>query len=177
MTGIAPVAWRTALADLSDHSVTGLLTVQCATDWLRAEMYGMRDEVDEAVLAAVRSRAELHVDRLVLHSIPVLTELPPAELAALNAAHADWLHNLAAAAALLPAARRPRIHRLIVGGTQRFVGVVDGIALHRLGNWSQPDTAATALDIVRRGSLTTPLTGYDLDLDGPFGDTDPSCYL
>jgi hypothetical protein len=177
VTGIAVVAWREALADLSDHSVTAVLTVQCATDWLQAATYGMRDEVDEAVLAAVRSREGLRVDRVVLHSIPVLAELQPAELAALNAAHADWLYRLAAAGALLPATRRPRVHRLIVGGTQRNLSVVDGIALRRLGKWSHPDTAATALEIVRRGALTTPLSGYDLDLDGPFGDTDPSCYL
>ena len=177
MTGIAPVTWREPLPSLSDRAVTGVLTVQCGVDWLRSAAWGIRDEVDEAVLTSARTRDDLVVDRLVLHSVPVLDDVPPEELAALNAAHADWLYRLDAAGALLSRARRPRVHRLIVGGGQRNLGVVDGITVRRLGAWSHPDAAATALEIIGHGGASTPLTGYDLNLDGPFGDADPSFYL
>jgi hypothetical protein len=177
VTGIEPVTWRESLPSLSDRAVTAVLTVQCAVDWLRSAAWRIRDEVDEAVLTAARTRDDLVIDRLVLHSVPVLDDVPPQELAALNAVHADWLYRLDAAGALVSRARRPRVHRLIVGGGQRNLGVVDGIAVRRLGAWSHPEAAATALEIIGRGGATTPLTGYDLNLDGPFGDADPSCYL
>jgi len=106
----------------------------------------------------------------------VVGDFAPGELAALNAAHADWLYRLAAAGALLPEDRRPRVHRLIVRGSQRSVDLVDGIQLRRHGEWGHPDAAAAAWDVVR-GGATTPLTSYDIDMDGPFGDSDPSVYL
>ena len=86
-------------------------------------------------MTAARTRDDLVIDRLVLHSVPVLDDVPPEELAALNAAHADWLYRLDAAGALLSRARRPHVHRLIVGGGQRNLGVVDGITVRRLGAW------------------------------------------
>jgi hypothetical protein len=176
VTGIAPVTWRESLPSLSDYAVTAVLSVQCGVDWLRSASWRIRDEIDEAVMTAARNRDDLAIDRLVLHSVPVLDDVPAEELAALNAAHADWLYRLDAAGALLSRARRPRVHRLIVAGGQRNFGVVDGITMRRRGAWSQPEAAATALEIVHRGA-TTPLTGYDLNLDGPFGDADPSFYL
>jgi hypothetical protein len=174
VTGPAAPAWREALAGLADDAVTALVTVQCGMDWLRPGAFAVRDEIDEAVMAAARARAGLRIDRIVLHNLPVLDSVPPAELAALNDAHADWMYRLAATGALLAPALRPRVHRLIVRGAERSLGVVDGIALRRDRTWSDPDTAA-ALEVLARG--TTPLTGYDLDLDGPFGDADPSSYL
>lgn len=177
MTGVAAVTWREPLASLSDRAVTAVLTVQCAVDWLRPLSWRLRDEVDQAIMAAARVRDDLVIDRLVLHSVPVLDDVPPGELAALNAAHADWLYRLDAATALLAPARRPRIHRLIISAGQRTAPVPDGIAVRRLGDWSEPDDAAAALEIIGQGRATTPLTGYDLSLDGPFGDADPSCYL
>ena len=131
MTGIAPVTWREPLPSLSDRAVTAVLTVQCGVDWLRSAAWRIRDEVDEAVLTAARTRDDLVIDRLVLHSVPVLDDVPPGELAALNAAHADWLYRLDAAGALVSRARRPRVHRLIVGGGQRNLGVMDGITVCR----------------------------------------------
>ena len=177
MTAITPVTWREPLALLSDCAVTAVLTVQCGVDWLRPAAWRIRDEIDETIMTAARTRDDLVIDRLVLHSVPVLDDVPPGELAALNAARADWLYRLDAAGALLTRARRPRVHRLIVGGGQRNLPVVDGITVRQLGAWSHPDEAATALEIIGRRGATTPLTGYDLNLDGPFGDADPSCYL
>lgn len=177
MTGIAPGTWREPLPSLSDHAVTALLTVQCGVEWLRPAAWSIRDEVDEAVMTAARTRDDLIIDRLVLHSVPVLDDVPPEVLVALNAAHTDWLYRLDAAGALLSRDRRPRVHRLIVGGGQRNLGVVDGITVRRRGAWSHPDTAETALETIGHGGATTPLTGYDLNFDGPFGDADPSFYL
>jgi len=177
VTGTAPVTWRESLASLSDRAVTAVLTVQCGVDWLRPPAWRTRDEVDEAIMASARARDDLVIDRLVLHSVPVLDDVPAEELTAINAAHTDWLYRLDAAGALLPRARRPRVHRLIVAGSQRNLAVVDGITMRQLGAWSHPDDAATALEIIGRSGATTPLTGYDLNLDGPFGDADPSCYL
>ena len=54
---------------------------------------------------------------------------------------------------------------------------VDGIELQVNGTWAHPEAAFAALGIVRRTGATTPLTGYDTDLDGPSGDADPSVYL
>jgi hypothetical protein len=174
VTGAAAAAWREALAGLADHAVTAMVTVQCGMDWLRPGARTLRDEVDEAVMAAARTRPGLRIDRVVLHNLPVTDSVPPAELAVLNDALADWMYRLAATAILLAPERQPRVHRLIAGGAGRSLGVVDGIALRRHGSWSDPDAAA-ALEVLARGA--TPLTGYDLDLDGPFGDADPSSYL
>jgi hypothetical protein len=123
------------------------------------------------------ARRDVRVDRIVLHNLPAIGDLPPGELTELNGAHADWLYRLAVTAAMIPAEARPRVHRLLVAGSQHSVEVVDGIELQVSGAWSHPDEAAAALSIVRRPRTTTPLTDYDIDLDGPFGDADPSVYL
>jgi len=176
MTGLDPVPWRDGLAAISDPAVTGVLTVQCGLGWLRPEVFELRDEIDSAIAGAMLVRVDLAVDRIVLHSLPIVGDLVPGEVAALNAAHADWLYRLAAAGALLPQAGRPRVHRLIVRGSQRSVDLVDGIQLRRRGEWGDPDTATAAWDLTRSGA-TTPLTSYDIDMDGAFGDSDPSVYL
>lgn len=169
--------WREALAPIRDPAVTAVLTVQCDLDWLRPGAAALRDELDEALAAHALSRLDVRIDRIVLHSLPAVTDVPSEELARLNAAHADWLYRLAVTGVLLPVATRPRVHRLIVGGSQRSVELVDGIAVQVNGVWPDPGTASAALGIVRRTSATTPLTGYDIDMDGPFGDADPSVYL
>lgn len=40
-----------------------------------------------------------------------------------------------------------------------------------------PGAAAATLGVLCRSGATTPLTGYDIDMDWPFGDADPSVYL
>jgi hypothetical protein len=168
--------WREALAAMLDPAVTAVLTVQCGLDWLRPEAGPLRDEIDEAITALALSRPLARTDRIVLHNLPSIGDLRPDELAELNRAHADWLHRLALVGAMLPGTARPRVHRLIVAGDQRNVEAVDGIELQVKGIWSHPDPALAALRLVHPGA-TTPLTGYDIDMDGPFGDTDPSVYL
>jgi hypothetical protein len=177
MTAPGSTPWQEALAAMLDPSVTAVLTVQCGLGWLRPEAAPLRDEIDEAITALALSRPLARTDRIVLHNLPSIGGLRPDELAELNRAHADWLYRLALTGAMLPDTARPRVHRLIVAGDQRSVEAVDGIELQVKGIWSHPDAALAALRLVRRTGATTPLTGYDIDLDGPFGDTDPSVYL
>jgi len=177
MTTIDPTPWREALAAIHDRQVTAVLAMQCDLGWLRPAAAVLRDEIDEALAALAMGRRRVRIDRILLHSLPAIGDVPPEELAALNAAHADWLYRLAVVGVLLPEAARPKVHRLIVGGSQRSVGVVDGVELQLNGAWPDPDAAAAALGTLRRTGATTPLTGYDIDMDGPFGDADPSVYL
>ncbi len=177
MTAADPAPWRDALAGLRDPDVSAVLTVQCDLDWLRPGSVALRDEIDDALATLATPRGAARIDRIVLHNLPAIGEVPPDELAELNAAHAEWIYRLAVVGALLPDATHPRVHRLIVGGGQHSVGLVDGIELQVNGSWRHPDAAGAALAIVRRAGATTPLTGYDIDIDGPFGDADPSVYL
>jgi hypothetical protein len=177
VTDTDPGAWRETLAAIRDPGVTAVLTVQCSLDWLRPAAAALRDEIDEAVTAVSLTRRHVRVDRIVLHNLPAIDAVPPGELAELNGAHADWLYRLAVVGAVIPGAARPRVHRLFVAGGQRRVEPVDGIDLQVNSTWTDPGTAAAALAILRRARATTPLTDYDIDMDGPFGDTDPSVYL
>jgi hypothetical protein len=177
MTTIEPAPWRNAVDTLHDPQLTAVLVVQCDLAWLRPAAAVLRDEIDEALAALAVTRQSIRIDRIVLHNLPAISDVPSEELAALNAAHADWLYRLALVGVLLPRITRPRVHRLIVGGSQRSVGVVDGIQLQINGAWPEPDAASAVLGIVRRTGATTPLTGYDINMDGPFGDADPSVYL
>jgi hypothetical protein len=177
VSAIDPESWRQSAAGLSDPAVTAALIVQCGLDWLRPGLGGLRDEIDDAVMTASLAREDLVIDRLVLHSLPLAEDLAPGELAALIAGHDGWLYHLAVAGALLPASRRPRVHRLIVGGSQRNVGVMDGVELHVDRAWPDPGTADAVLAILRHVGATTPLTSYDIEIDGPYGDADPSVYL
>jgi hypothetical protein len=177
MTDIDASSWRQALAGVSDPALTAVLIVQCGLDWLRPVSAALRDETDQAVTTLELTRPDMPIDRIILHNMPAITDLPPGELAELNEAHADWLCRLALTAAMLPVAARPRVHRLIVTGSQHSVGLEDGISLRVNGRWIDPDAAAAGLRVLGQAGLTTPLTGYDIDLNGPFGDADPSVYL
>jgi hypothetical protein len=176
MSHIDPGAWRQAAASLADPSVTAALIVQCGLDWLRPPLYGLRDEIDDAVMNSLLARENLSVERVVLRSLPVAEDLEPGELAALNAAHLGWLSRLAVSGALLPESRRPRVHLLIVAGRQRSVGDMDCAELRINGTWPDPDAAAAVM-AMRDGDATTPLSGYGTEIDGPYGDADPSVYL
>jgi len=169
--------WQDALTAMRNPAITAVLTVQCSLGWLRPETAPLRNEVDEAITALALARPAVRIDRVVLHNLSAIGDTPAAELDELNRAHADWLYRLALTGAVLPDASRPRVHRLMVRGTQRTVETVDGIELQVAGIWVHPDPAEAAVAVVRRAGMTTPLTTYDVDLDGPFGDADPSVYL
>lgn len=175
MTLADPAHWRDALAAMRASQVSAILTVQCDLYWLRPRSATLRDDIDEAI-TELALRRMVRIDRIMLHSLPAVGDLPPGELQELNATHADWLRRLATVAELLPEGARPRVHRVIVGGRQHTVEAVDGIELQINGTWAHPGAASAALDVVRRGA-TTPLTGSDINTDGPFGDADPSVYL
>lgn len=177
MSAIDPGQWRQAAADLADPGVSAALIVQCGLDWLRPAWFGLRDEIDEAVMTSLLARQDLAIDRILLHNLPAADDLAPGELALLNGAHLGWLSHLAVCAALLPESRRPRVHRLIVSGSQRTLSLVDGAELQMKGTWSHPDAAAAALEIAHHAGATTPLTSYDIEINGPYGDADPSVYL
>jgi hypothetical protein len=169
-------AWRTALAALSGASVTAVLAVQCDFEWLLPELLELRNEVDDAIAGLALSRPAVQVDRIILHSVPATGDVPPDELATLNEAHADWVYRLSVVAGFLPAAAQPRVHRLIAGRLPRSVSSVDGIEAQADGRWEHPHAATAILSLLQTGA-TTPLTSYDIEWDGPFGDADPSIYL
>jgi hypothetical protein len=51
--------------------------VQCGLDWLRPAWFGLRDEIDEAVMTSLLARQDLPIDQIVLHNLPVADDLPP----------------------------------------------------------------------------------------------------
>jgi hypothetical protein len=177
MTSIDLAQWRQKLHALQHSNVSAVLIVQCSVDWLRPPADELRDDVDRAVMATVLARDDITVDRLVLHNVPHTDAVPPGELATLNTAHRDWLYRLAATQILLQPHRRLHIHRLIIESGQRSVNLTDMIELRRRRTWRRTRASSAARHALRRPGATTRLTGYDVDLDGPFGDADPSVYL
>ncbi|MER6223578.1 hypothetical protein ABT189_23970 [Streptomyces sp900105755] len=168
-----PAVWRERIAALESDTVTAAVIVQCDLTWLRPGLLGIRNDIDQAVMRAQLRRGDgLTVDRVVLHSLPV-------ESAAAVRAFEEWQLRMSAAALLLCADGRPapRIHRLILGGDQSSAPIPDMVEVLDNGDWTDHQRAGLALDIIHRVGATTPLTGYDMDLDGPFGDADPSVYM
>jgi hypothetical protein len=169
-------AWRKALKALPGQSVTAVLTVQCALDWLLPELTGMRNEIDDGITELALSRPGMEISRIILHSVPATPDVPPSKLATLNEAHADWVYRLSVAGDFITEAARPRVHRLIAGRLPRSVSSVDGIEAQVNQRWEHPHAATAILSLIQAGA-TTPLISYDIERDGPFGDADPSIYL
>ncbi|MGW1159140.1 hypothetical protein ACWD48_13115 [Streptomyces sp. NPDC002519] len=172
-------AWRERLADLGTEEVTAAVVVQCGQDWLLPELTAFRNEVDQALMTAQLRRGDsLAITRVVLHSLP-LEPNTAARPTAIDEAFEEWHHRLSATSVLLcdssPAA--PRVHRLILRGDQVAADVPDMLELRKNGEWTDPHMAGLALRTTEIVGATTPLTGYDLSLDGPFGDADPSVYM
>ncbi|MEU9455277.1 hypothetical protein [Streptomyces sp. NPDC048277] len=165
--------WRERMAALESDAVTAAVVVQCDPMWLRPGLLGLRNEIDLAVMKAQLRRGDrLTVDRVVLHSLPV-------DSAPAVRAFEEWQLRMSAAALLLCADGRaaPRIHRLILGGDRPSAPIPDMVEVLDNGDWTDHRQAGLALDIIHTVGATTPLTGYDMDLDGPFGDADPSIYM
>ena len=65
---------------------------------------------------------------------------------------------------------------MIAGRLPHTVSSVDGIEAQVNQRWEHPHAATAILGLIQTGA-TTPLTSYDIERDGPFGDADPSIYL
>ncbi|WRZ92701.1 hypothetical protein OHB54_28800 [Streptomyces sp. NBC_01007] len=172
-------AWRERLADLEASEVSGAVVVQCDQAWLRPGFTAFRNEVDQALMTAqLRRGHRLTITRVILHNLPLAPDTVHRSTE-VDQAFGEWHHRLSAAIVLLcpgnPAA--PRIHRLILRGDQTRAPIPDMVELLKNGDWTDRYRAELALRTVRATGVTTPLTGYDMDLDGPFGDGDPSIYM
>ncbi|MFG3017111.1 hypothetical protein ACGFZQ_00890 [Streptomyces sp. NPDC048254] len=171
--------WRERIAALQSSEVTATVLVQCGLLWLQPGLVGLRNEIDQAVMnAQLRRGAGLTVDRVILHNLPVVSSAA-ARPASVDRAFDEWHHRLSATSLLLCASERPapRIHRLILNGDQSSAPIPDMVEVLDNGDWTDHQRAGLALDIIHTVGATTPLTGYDMDLDGPFGDADPSIYM
>ncbi|MGW0813772.1 hypothetical protein ACWD00_11050 [Streptomyces viridiviolaceus] len=177
--GIDVAQWRERLAALETDEVTAALVVQCDQSWLRPEFTAFRNEVDQALMTAqLRRTSRLTITRIVLHNLPITPDAA-SRPAAVDQAFEEWHHRLSAASVLF-AFTDPvvhRIHRLILRGDEATAAIPDMVELMRDGDWTDRPRAELALNTVDTTGTTTPLTGYDLNLDGPFGDADPSVYM
>lgn len=152
------------------------MIVQCGLDWLRPDRLPLRNDVDETVLTAqLRRGGGLRVTRLVLHNLPVAVSAD-ADFAAVAAAFDEWQFRLAASCSLVPPPA-PRIHRLIIRGDRPGAPPADRLELLENGRWTDTARAETVLRLIGAPGSTTPLTGYDIDLAGPFSDGDPSVHM
>lgn len=173
------VRWRERLADLAAESVSAAVVVQCDSAWLQPEFRAFRNEVDQALLSARLHRGpSLTMTRIVLHNLPV-GPVTTARPTAIGQAFEEWHDRLSIADVLLspttPATHR--VHRLILRGDESAASVPDMVELLRNGEWTDHQRADLALRTIGGSGATTPLTGYDVNMDGPFGDTDPSVYM
>lgn len=172
------VAWRERLADLASTEVTAAVVVQCDQAWLRPGFTAFRNEVDQALMTAQLRRSQLAVTRLILHNLPLTPDAVDRPID-IDQAFNEWHHRLSATSVLLGSTNPSacRIHRLILRGDQPGAPIPDMVELLKNGNWTDRDQAALALQTVGAMGATTLLTGYDMSLDGPFGDADPSIYM
>lgn len=178
-SAIDVTTWRERLADLEASEVSAAVIVQCDQAWLRPDLTAFRNEVDQALMTAQLRRGDrLTITRIILHNLP----LAPATVhrsTAVDRAFGEWHHRLSAAGVLLcPGSQpAPRVHRLILRGDQTRAPIPDMVELLKNGDWTDQHRAELVLRTVETTGATTPLTGYDMDLDGPFGDADPSIYM
>ncbi|WP_371538093.1 hypothetical protein OG210_20375 [Streptomyces sp. NBC_00466] len=168
--------WQDRASRLLSSGVEAAIVVQCELDWLRPERLGLRNEIDEAVLTAqLRRGSSLRITRVILHNLPASTRAM-ADADAVAAAFDEWNYRLAATSALL-SAPTSQVHRLIIPGDQTSVPVPDMVDLLEDSQWCDPQNADLTLRTVGATGATTPLTSYDVDLQGPFSDGDPSIHM
>ncbi|TDU04177.1 hypothetical protein EDD99_2632 [Streptomyces sp. 846.5] len=177
MTTVDAAHWQRALNRLNTPNARRLLVVQCSLDWLTPALHDLRERTDQALVDACTRNRRLRVDRLVLHNLPVGGPVAAGALADLTAAHRAWMYRLTVTKLLLPDPERLHVHRLIVPGSDARADVQDLLDLEHDGIWGHPAQVQPVLRLLAAGRRTTPLTGYDVDLDGPFGDADPSVYF
>lgn len=168
--------WQRRITRLLETSVQAAVVVQCGFDWLRPARLPLRNDIDEALLTAqLRRGSTLRVTRLLLHNLPVAVSEEP-DFAAVTAAFDEWQFRLAAAGSLI-SSPAPRIHRLIIHGDRPATPPTDRLELLENGRWTDAARAETVLRLIGTTGSTTPLTGYDIDLAGPFSDGDPSVHM
>ncbi|WP_030568846.1 hypothetical protein [Streptomyces aureocirculatus] len=168
--------WVTAVSRISDPGVRAALVVQCGLGWVRPHRLDLRNAVDEALInAQSREGAPPQITRVLLHNLPAAVGDGP-EGEAMVRSFAEWNHRLAASAALL-SVPPPRVERLIIEGSEAGASLPDMVDVLVDGRWSDAPRTEAVLRIVSSPGITTPLTSYDVDLDGPFSDADPSIHM
>ncbi|MEV8566727.1 hypothetical protein AB0436_14330 [Streptomyces sp. NPDC051322] len=168
--------WPRRIARLFRPSVEHAVIVQCGLDWLRPQRSDLRNDIDQALLAAqLRRGSSLRLTRVVLHNLPASASTA-ADSDAVTRAFDEWNYRLAATMALF-SGPAPRIHRLIIPGNQAVAPVPDMVDLLENGQWSDPQNTELTLSTLDTAGTTTPLTSYDVDLQGPFSDGDPSIHM
>ncbi|MGW4030440.1 hypothetical protein ACWEFL_14125 [Streptomyces sp. NPDC004838] len=161
---------------LQSPHVEAALLVQCALDWLRPDRLRLRNTIDKGIMAAqLRRGGSLRITRVILHNLPS-SAATASDSQHMQQAFDEWHHRLAAASALL-SGPAPRIHRLILHGDQAESPIPDMVELQENGRWSGQENVSLALHALGTTGTTTPLTSYDVDLDGPFSDGDPSIHM
>ncbi|WP_447037692.1 hypothetical protein [Streptomyces sp. DSM 118878] len=167
--------WAAALSCFARPSVEAIFIVQCGLDWLEPHRLALRNAIDEELIKASCSADAPHITRVLLHNLPT-GALERPEGTAMARSFAEWNHRLAASAALL-SAPSPRVERLIIDGAESGASVPDMVSVLEHGQWSDTELRDRVLRIVESPGATTPLTIYDVDLDGPFSDVDPSVHM
>ncbi|GGR78474.1 hypothetical protein GCM10010252_16430 [Streptomyces aureoverticillatus] len=168
--------WVGAVSRIGDPGVRAALVVQCGLDWVRPHRLGLRNAVDEALInAQARGGAPPQITRVLLHNLPAAVGDSP-EGEAMARSFAEWNHRLAASAALL-SVPAPQVERLIIEGSETGASVADMVDVLVDGRWSDAPRTEAVLRIVSSPGVTTPLTSYDVNLDGPFSDADPSVHM
>ncbi|MGV9878306.1 hypothetical protein [Streptomyces sp. NPDC003006] len=168
--------WAAAISRITRPGVAAVLVVQCGLDWLRPHRLGLRNTVDEALINARSSSSPSpQITRVLLHNLPAAATEGP-EGAAVARSFAEWNHRLAASAALL-AAPSPDVQRLIIAGAESGASVPDMVDVLENSQWSEPQRSEQVLRTIASPGATTPLTVYDVNLDGPFSDADPSVHM
>ncbi|MGP2439696.1 hypothetical protein [Streptomyces sp. JW3] len=176
--GIDIAVWRARLAALDSPRVSAAVVVQCGQVWLQPAYTAFRNEVDRVLMSAhLRRRADLTITRVVLHNLPNAPDAP-VRAAAVDRSFEEWQDRLSATIVLLSSGLAThRIHRLILRGDEVAASVPDMVEIRIDGDWTNAHRAQAALHMVGSTGATTPLTGYDVNFDGPFGDADPSVYM
>ncbi|MGW0787583.1 hypothetical protein ACWD04_04865 [Streptomyces sp. NPDC002911] len=168
--------WIRRTAQLLQPSTRAAVLIQCGVGWLRPDTLALRNAVEEALLTAqVRRGSSLRIDRIVLHNLPMSVSQDDG-FHSLRASFDEWHYRMAAAYSML-SAPTSAVHRLIIRGDHPEPPPPDMVAVLENGQWSEAEQAEAALRIIATGGATTPLTGYDVDLSGPFSDSDPSVHM
>jgi hypothetical protein len=172
---VDPEAWRRDLSRLVRDGAERALLVQCDLEWLRPARLALRNEIEDAIFEALDRHPGLRVDRLILHNLPTLRGAREGDLNRLNAAHQAWTQRLVVTYALLNRRSHYFIQRRLITGDDQETGREDQFDTLRRRAWRRPERVRPILALMA-GKGVTPMTGdgLELELDGPYGDADPT---